>query len=60
MSKSNGNEIDVSVFEVMRTTRAMRRLKPDPVPRELLEQIVELASLAPTGGQHANLFVCRG
>jgi nitroreductase len=50
MSKGSGNEIDVSVFEVMRTTRAMRRLKPDPVPRELLEQIVELASFAPTGG----------
>jgi Nitroreductase family len=50
MSKGSGNEIDVSVFEAIRTMRAMRRLKPDPVPRELLEQIVELASCAPTGG----------
>ena len=50
MSTSTGNEIDFSVSEAIRTMRAMRRLKPDPVPRELLEQIVELASFAPTGG----------
>jgi nitroreductase len=30
--------------------RAMRRLKPDRVPRELLEQIVDAATRAPTGG----------
>ncbi len=30
--------------------RAMRRLKPDRVPRELLEQIVDAAIRAPTGG----------
>jgi nitroreductase len=40
---------DAPVLEVMRTTRAMRRLKPDPVPRELLEQVVEAATWAPTG-----------
>src|SRR4051794_41885452 len=34
----------------MRTTRAMRRLKPDPVPRELLEQLVEAATFGPVGG----------
>jgi nitroreductase len=30
--------------------RSMRRLKPDPVPRELLEQLVEAATWAPSGG----------
>lgn len=27
----------------------MRKLKPDPVPRELLEQLVDAASWAPSG-----------
>jgi hypothetical protein len=34
---------DVPLFEVMRTMRAMRRLKPGPVPDELLERLVEAA-----------------
>src|SRR4051794_41856723 len=34
----------------MRTTRAIRRLKPDPVPPELLEQLVEAATWGPVGG----------
>jgi len=29
------------VFEIMRTTRSMRRLKPDPVPEPLIRQILE-------------------
>jgi nitroreductase len=29
------------LFEILHTTRAMRRLKPDPVPDELIEQILE-------------------
>jgi nitroreductase len=41
---------DAALHEVMRTMRAMRRLKPDPVPRDLLEQMVEAATWAPSGG----------
>ena len=41
---------DAPVMEVMRTMRAMRRLKPDPVPDELLEELVEAATWAPSGG----------
>lgn len=41
---------DAPIFEVMQTMRAMRRLKPDPVPGELLDQIVEAATWAPSGG----------
>ena len=37
-------------MEVLRTMRAMRRLKPDPVPRDLLERLVEAATWAPSGG----------
>jgi nitroreductase len=39
-----------AVLEVMSTMRAMRRLKPDPVPQELLEKLVEAATWAPSGG----------
>jgi nitroreductase len=42
--------IEAALWEVMSTTRAMRRLKPDPVPRELLEKLVQAASWAPSGG----------
>lgn len=37
-------------MEVLRTMRAMRKLKPDPVPRDLLERLVEAATWAPSGG----------
>ncbi len=38
------------LFEIMRTTRSMRRLKPDPVPAELVRKILEAGVLAPSGG----------
>ena len=40
---------DAPILEVMATMRAMRRLKPDPVPDELLEKLVEAATWAPSG-----------
>ena len=39
---------DAPLLEVMRTMRAMRRLRPDPVPRELLERLVQAATFAPS------------
>lgn len=38
------------VFEIMRTMRAMRRLKPDPVPDELIVKILQAGHTAPNGG----------
>jgi nitroreductase len=38
------------VFEIMQTTRAMRRLKPDPVPDELIRKILEAGICAANGG----------
>ena len=38
------------LFEIMRTTRSMRRLKPDPVPNELIQKILEAGVCAPSGG----------
>ena len=42
--------LDAPLAEVMSTMRAMRRLRPDPVPRELLEELVRAAGWAPSGG----------
>src|SRR5580704_16434707 len=39
-----------NLFEIMRTTRSMRRLKPDPVPAELIRKILEAGVSAPSGG----------
>jgi len=38
------------LFETIRTTRSMRRLKPDPVPNELIRKILEAGVCAPSGG----------
>lgn len=35
------------VFEIMRTTRPMRRLSPDPVPDELIERVLDAGTWAP-------------
>lgn len=41
---------DAPVLEVLATMRAMRGLRPDPIPRELLERVVEAGTWGPTGG----------
>ena len=41
---------ETSLFDIIRTTRAMRRLKPDPVPDELIRQILEAGACAANGG----------
>jgi nitroreductase len=43
-------EETANLFEIMRTTRSMRRLKPDPVPDELIHKILEAGTCAPSGG----------
>ncbi|MEI6855796.1 MAG: nitroreductase family protein [Acidimicrobiaceae bacterium] len=40
----------MDVFEALYTTRAMRRVKPDPVPLEVQAQILDAAVRAPSGG----------
>jgi nitroreductase len=37
-------------FDVVTTQRAMRRLKPDPIPDAVLRQIIDAAVCAPSGG----------
>ncbi|HVH75120.1 MAG TPA: nitroreductase family protein [Stellaceae bacterium] len=38
------------LFEIIHTTRAMRRLKPDPVSDELIRKILEAGQCAASGG----------
>lgn len=40
---------DAPILAIMSTMRAMRRLKPDPVPEKLLTQLVQAATWAPSG-----------
>ena len=39
---------EFDLFEAIYTTRAMRRLKPDPVSRELIMKVIEAATLSPS------------
>ena len=41
---------ELNVYEAMRTLRAVRRLKPDPIPADVLHRVLEAATWAPTGG----------
>ena len=41
---------DVPLLEGLRTARAIRRLKPDPVPRALIRKVCEAGTFAPSGG----------
>ncbi len=45
---SNTNE--VNLYDAMSTLRAVRRLKPDPIPADALERVLQAACWAPTGG----------
>jgi nitroreductase len=46
----------IPFFEVVRTAPAMRRLKVDPVPRELIRQVCEAGTFAPSGGNRQPWF----
>jgi nitroreductase len=40
----------LDVYEAMSTLRAVRRLKPDPIPEESMQRVLQAAAWAPTGG----------
>jgi nitroreductase len=50
---------DAPIIEVMRTTRAMRHLAPDPVPRDRIRAVIEAGTWGPSGAnaQPANYVV---
>jgi len=44
----------MDVYEALYTTRAMRRVRPDPVPMEVQQKILDAAIRAPSGGNTQN------
>jgi len=41
---------DTDLFDIMYSCRSMRRLKPDPVPLELIYKVIEAGTQGPSGG----------
>jgi nitroreductase len=44
----------MNIYEALYTTRAMRRVKPDPIPEAVQAQILDAAIRAPSGGNGQN------
>jgi nitroreductase len=42
--------MSIDLYEAMSTLRAVRRLRPDPLPDDVLERILAAAAWAPSGG----------
>ena len=40
----------VDIYDAMSTLRAVRRLRPDPIPTDVLERVLQAGCWAPTGG----------
>ncbi|MBC8187020.1 MAG: nitroreductase family protein [Proteobacteria bacterium] len=40
---------EIGLYDAMSTLRAVRRLKPDPIPENVLRRVLEAATWAPTG-----------
>jgi nitroreductase len=52
----------MDIYELIRKRRSIRKYKPDPVPRDVLERILEAATWAPSGKniQNWRFFVLQG
>ncbi|MGI8553921.1 MAG: nitroreductase family protein [Dehalococcoidia bacterium] len=58
---ASGNQVTIpsagmDLLEAIYTTRAMRRLKPDPIPPEILRAILDAAIRAPSGGNQQGWY----
>ncbi len=42
-------DADISFFDLVGNMRAMRRLKPDPIPPELIREVINAGVQAPSG-----------
>lgn len=47
---------DIPLLEGIRTTRSLRRFKPDPVPPALIRKVCEAGTFAPSGGNRQPWF----
>lgn len=39
----------MDLYEVIRTRRSVRRYRPDPIPQEVLDRVLDAARIAPSG-----------
>lgn len=46
--------VEIGLFEAIHSARAMRRLKPDPVPEALITRVLDAAIRAPSAGNAQN------
>ncbi|MEZ5559118.1 MAG: nitroreductase family protein [Pseudomonadales bacterium] len=42
----------MELYDAMSTLRAVRRLRPDPIPEDVLQRVFQAATWAPSGGNH--------
>ena len=42
----------MELYDAMSTLRAVRKLRPDPIPEDVLQRVLQAATWAPTGGNH--------
>lgn len=49
-NRTHGGNASVDLYEAIYTTRAMRRVRPDPVPDEVLARLFDAAVRGPSGG----------
>lgn len=45
---------EIALFDAIYTARALRRLKPDPVPEDLITRVLDAAIRGPSGGNAQN------
>lgn len=43
------NQPTIDLFEAMYTSRSLRRLKPDPIPDDVIRKVIEAGTQAPSG-----------
>ena len=51
---------EYDLFDIIASTRSMRRLKADPVPDDVIYQILDAGVRAPSGHQYAELALSGG
>src|ERR1700722_7863146 len=45
---------EIGLFDAMYSARALRRLRPDPVPEDVITKVLDAAIRAPSGGNAQN------
>lgn len=52
-NKNNGGRVMSEVLENIKTRRSVRKFRPDPVPKDILDKIIEAGLYAPQRHEQA-------